>query len=193
MVRTKLVTDHIPENYSTPEPVRGLRRQIRGGDGNIYTLLGCSEETLSNGEKLLTGINISLQIYQIVTDVLSLSILDEMDSLWYGRRIVLLYSSSPFLTTKILAKQGDMIARYKLAVMYYKGEGVQQSFDRAVKHCQIAADGGFAMAQYQFGLACLHGECSDARGMDYLKKAAVKGHRPAQRALQEIEQNKDQG
>ena len=50
------------------------------------------------------------------------------------------------------AEQGDAEAQYRLGWMYYKGEGVAQSFETARKWHEQAATQGNAEAQYNLGL-----------------------------------------
>jgi len=47
-----------------------------------------------------------------------------------------------------LAKQGNASAQYNLGIIYNKGEGVPQDSAEAVKWYRLAADQGYASAQY---------------------------------------------
>jgi len=49
------------------------------------------------------------------------------------------------------AQQGDVYAMKHLGVMYFNGEGVGQSYEKAFKYYEQAADLGDAQAQYKLG------------------------------------------
>ncbi|WP_075882498.1 tetratricopeptide repeat protein [Candidatus Protochlamydia sp. W-9] len=82
---------------------------------------------------------------------------EDWKSLWNGRKNKVIYSSSPFLATKILVKQGNATTQYKLGVMYLEGKGTIQSHQKAVKYYQLAAKQGNASAQYILGTLYAHG------------------------------------
>lgn len=56
------------------------------------------------------------------------------------------------------AVQGHAKAQFNLAVMYYKGEGVQKDFGNALELYQMAAEQGYADAQFNLALMYQHGE-----------------------------------
>ena len=57
-----------------------------------------------------------------------------------------------------LAEHGNAIAQYNLGVMYYKGDGVPQSYPHAVSWYRHAAWQGDASAQLELGLMCYKGQ-----------------------------------
>jgi TPR repeat protein len=57
-----------------------------------------------------------------------------------------------------LAEHGNAIAQYNLGVMYYKGEGVPQSYPNAVFWYRHAAWQGDASAQLGLGVLCYNGQ-----------------------------------
>jgi hypothetical protein len=59
-----------------------------------------------------------------------------------------------------LAERGDPRAQYQLAVLYYRGDGVEQDYGEAAKWFRRAAERGDADAQ--FNLAMLY---ADGKGM----------------------------
>ena len=52
---------------------------------------------------------------------------------------------------KTLAEQGNALAQYKLAFMYFNGDGVIQNYKKALDWYQQSAEQGFALAQYFLG------------------------------------------
>jgi len=73
-----------------------------------------------------------------------------------------------------LAENGDAFSRFKLAVMYRKGQGVQQDYKAALKWNRLAAEQGFAKAQNNLGVMYSRG---DGVTQDYIE--AVKWYRLA--------------
>ena len=57
-----------------------------------------------------------------------------------------------------LAEHGNVIAQYNLGVMYYKGQGVSQSYPNAVTWYRHAAWQGHALAQLELGVMCYKGQ-----------------------------------
>ena len=56
------------------------------------------------------------------------------------------------------ALPGRLEAQYKLGVAYWLGEGVSMDKEYAVTWVRSAAEGGFALAQHDLGMACSLGE-----------------------------------
>lgn len=59
--------------------------------------------------------------------------------------------------TRTAAEAGDAQAQYDYAVMLYRGEGMKQNFDEAIKWFEKAANGGVPEAKYNLGLLLLTG------------------------------------
>lgn len=78
--------------------------------------------------------------------------------------ILLLYFSAmanaqqDFDETKLLAKQGFVLAQYNLGLMYDTGDGVPENHAEAVKWFRLAADQGVARAQASLGLMYVNGD-----------------------------------
>lgn len=51
------------------------------------------------------------------------------------------------------ANNGHGMSQWKLGMMYWNGDGVEQSFQQATRYIAMAANKGHAIAQAQFGLA----------------------------------------
>ena len=67
------------------------------------------------------------------------------------------------------ADQGDMFAQYNLAVCYYHGTGIEQSYTEAARYFKLAADQGSVLGIYNYGV-CLY----DGNGVDQdLEQAAL--------------------
>ena len=79
--------------------------------------------------------------------------------------------------------QGDAKAQIQLGNMYYKGQGVQQDYIKAMNWFRRAADQGLAKAQYYLGEMCRNGEgvARDyAEAVTWYRKAAEQGYVNAQ-------------
>jgi TPR repeat protein len=82
-----------------------------------------------------------------------------------------------------LAEHGNAIAQYNLGVMYYKGEGVHQSYPDAVFWYRHAAWQGDASAQLELGVMCYKGQGTlqnYAEALTWFRKAADQGSAQAQ-------------
>jgi uncharacterized protein len=82
-----------------------------------------------------------------------------------------------------LAEHGNAIAQYTLGVMYYKGEGVHQSYPDAVFWYRHAAWQGDASAQLELGVMCYKGQGTlqnYAEALTWFRKAADQGSAQAQ-------------
>ena len=84
------------------------------------------------------------------------------------------------------AEQGDAQAQYQLGRYYYSGQGVTQSYDRAVAWWQKAALQGVADAQCNLGVCYKFGRgvAQDyAEAAKWYRMAAEKGNEKAKLAL----------
>jgi len=80
-------------------------------------------------------------------------------------------------------EKGKAWAQSLLGDMYEDGEGVDQSYQRAVELYELAATQGYAMAQYNLGIMYQEGqgvEQSYERAAEYYEAAARQGHAKAQ-------------
>jgi len=68
-----------------------------------------------------------------------------------------------------LAEQNDPQGQYAMAIMYYLGEGVPKSFEKAMELYKAAAEQGYADAQNNLGVMYDQGE-----GVDVNYKEAMK-------------------
>ena len=76
--------------------------------------------------------------------------------------------------------------QHSLAVMYFKGEGVDQDLNQAFQWMKEAARQGYAPAQHRLALMYEEGEGVDQDLNQYfhwMKKAARQGYAPAQLIL----------
>ena len=93
-------------------------------------------------------------------------------------------NSFPAYTTK-----GDMVSQHNLATMYYKGDGVNQDFEKAFTLTKYVAERGYAPSQYNLGHMYMNGEGVEQNstiGVQWIIKAARQGHSEAQRMLKDI-------
>jgi TPR repeat protein len=82
-----------------------------------------------------------------------------------------------------LAEHGNAIAQYNLGVMYYKGEGVSQSYPLAASWYRLAAWQGDASAQLGLGVLCYNGQGtlqSYTEALTWFRQAADQGSVQAQ-------------
>ena len=84
------------------------------------------------------------------------------------------------------AKRGSQIAQYRLAIMYYYGEGGEKNLSSARKWYQQAAEQGYAPAQYSLGEIYFVGKGGE-RNYSSARKwhlwAAEQGHAKAQYSM----------
>ena len=88
---------------------------------------------------------------------------------------------------ELAATQGNAIAQYNLGCMYRDGEGVDQSYERAVEYYEAAARQGKANAQYNLGNRYANGqgvEQSFETARVWWVKAAEQGEESAIKNLQ---------
>ena len=85
-----------------------------------------------------------------------------------------------------LANDGDAKAQAHLGYMYYAGEGVEQSYEEAVKWYRKAAVQGDRDAQYNLAVAYAFGEGTKQdykESATWYRRAAEQGHAIAQYSL----------
>lgn len=83
-------------------------------------------------------------------------------------------------------EQGDPDIQLEIAMIYYKGRGVRQDYDRAAAWCRKAAEQGHPQAQAMLGTMYADGQGvrrDEAQAVVWFRKAAEQGHSPAQNAL----------
>ena len=88
-------------------------------------------------------------------------------------------------------KRGDPNAMTDLGTMYYKGQGVDQSYEKAAELFKRAADRGHAGAQYNLGVSYYTGqgvEQSYKLAREWWTKSAAQGDEQATGALKKLDQ-----
>lgn len=86
--------------------------------------------------------------------------------------------ASAFEAWKTLADQGDAEAQYAIGVIYFKGEGRDQSLDEAIKWFSSAANAGHVTAMFNLGVAYWEGKGvtqNFTEAVSWWQKAAEKG------------------
>lgn len=81
------------------------------------------------------------------------------------------------------ANQGDAEAQYNLAILYYNGNVVSQSYEEAVKWYRKSAEQGYAKAQNNLGICYIFGKGvpqSDTEGVKWVSMSAKQGNAIAQ-------------
>jgi hypothetical protein len=76
------------------------------------------------------------------------------------------------------AKSGNPEAQYDYAVMLWRGEGVKQDFEEAIKWFEKAATGGVKEAMYNLGVLYVSGhrvKKQVLKGLDWLERASKAG------------------
>lgn len=87
---------------------------------------------------------------------------------------------------ELAAGQGDAVAQHRLGTLYFNGQGVTQSDERAVALFHNAADQKLSDAQYYLGTLYKVGrgvEMSKQRAAELLREAADQNHSAAQFTL----------
>jgi len=93
------------------------------------------------------------------------------------------------LILKDEADSGDIEPQYKLGFHYYFGQGVAQSYRKAIRYWKLAANAkpGHVQAQYLLGYCYLCGQAglrqNQKKAVRYLKLAAKQGYADAQNGL----------
>jgi len=85
------------------------------------------------------------------------------------------------LVAKLLEQAAELDhphAQYNLAVMYQKGDGVEQNMSKAFYYYEKAANSNLPIAQYNLGMIYFEGaivEKDEAKAKEYWEKAAAQG------------------
>jgi TPR repeat protein len=80
---------------------------------------------------------------------------------------------------------------YNLGDMYYKGQGVEQSYEKAKEYYEQAAQLGHAEAQFNLGVMYYHGqgiETNMNKTKEWWQKAAAQNHDNAVKQLKIFEE-----
>ena len=109
----------------------------------------------------------------------------------FGPRFVIA-DTSQFKLDQIMAKRGDAMAQFSVAIAYEDGVGTKKDLNHAFDWYSKAAKQGHKGAQYKMGTFYDKGLVvkKDTKvAMDWYKKAAGSGSRQAQKRLDEIAAN----
>jgi hypothetical protein len=109
----------------------------------------------------------------------------------FGSRFAIA-DTSQFKLDQIMAKRGDAMAQFSVAIAYEDGVGTKKDLKQAFDWYSKAATQGHEGAQYKMGTFYDKGMVvkKDTKvAMDWYKKAASSGSRPAQKRLDEIAAN----
>jgi hypothetical protein len=109
----------------------------------------------------------------------------------FGSRFAIA-DTSQFKLDQIMAKRGDAMAQFSVAIAYEDGVGTKKDLKQAFDWYSKAATQGHEGAQYKMGTFYDKGLVvkKDTKvAMDWYKKAASSGSRPAQKRLDEIAAN----
>ena len=86
------------------------------------------------------------------------------------------------------------MAQYNLGKMYYKGQGLDQSYERAKEYFEAAARQGYAKAQYDLGRSYVTGEGveqSYETAREWWMKSAEQGEESAIKNLQVLDEQEE--
>lgn len=144
-----LDTTDLPLKYSSIHSAPGLEPS-KQFNGKTYTLLGKQEKVHTFKHRLWLGLRALIKV------LFSFGITEKVRVDWEGfqkgKKIVVLYSSSPFLSAKILADRGDSQAQYTLATQFQEGsDGATKNQDQAIKYFKMAANESDERAQVALG------------------------------------------
>ena len=87
---------------------------------------------------------------------------------------------------KKLAEQGDALAQYKLAFLYYDGSGIEKNLELAFVWMQKSAEQGNALFQYDLAMMYYKGEGIEKNlelAFYWYRESAKQGYAPAQHNL----------
>jgi len=87
---------------------------------------------------------------------------------------------------KARAEDGDLVAQFMLAKLYYYGFGIERNYMEAIKWFQAAADQGHASAQFLLGEAYERGrglKRDYMQAAEWYQRAALQGHYLAMHSL----------
>ena len=99
------------------------------------------------------------------------------------------FSNSPveeFKRTLVWAEKGKATAQFKLGTMFDNGQGVEQSYEKAVEYFTMAAEQGHPDGQFNLGNMFKYGqgvEQSYEKAVEYYTMAAEQGDADAQYSL----------
>jgi TPR repeat protein len=85
--------------------------------------------------------------------------------------------------------QDNVLGQLNLALLYYEGQGVEQSYSEAFRLLKLAAESGLAAAEYNVGVMYYKGEGVEAsveEAKKWITRAAEQGYEDAVNALKEI-------
>jgi hypothetical protein len=106
----------------------------------------------------------------------------EKNALYHLAMILIKQEEKDYVTIAKLLEQASAQdhahAQYNLAVMYQKGDGVEQSMQKSFFWYEKAANAGLAIAQYNLGMIYFEGkivEKDEARAKELWQKAADQG------------------
>ena len=178
-MQIKFIDDIIPNNYSNLRPISNLDK-IKLREGRQYILLGQSEKTCLFRQRVLLGISaLAKTILTLGVWLLSEKTRSDWKSFFTGKKVVAIYSSSPFLARQILEGRNNAIDQNILGFMYEKGIGVEKSDIEAAKYYHLAAAQGNVDAQTNLGFMYEKGlgvEKSDKEAIKYYRLAAAQGN-----------------
>ena len=102
-----------------------------------------------------------------------------------------------WLISKAEAKYGSSKAQCNLGLIYKRGQVdaigkvINRAYDKALKYFKMAAEQGNSVAQYNLGLMYEAGQVEGGQNLkeaiDWYQKAADRGHKQAERALNRIQ------
>ena len=89
-------------------------------------------------------------------------------------------------------EQGYANAQFGLGVCYENGQGIIQSYEKAVEWYTKAAEQGYAYAQYNLGVCYENGQGiiqSYEKAVEWYTKAAEQGNVGAKKMLEQLKSN----
>ena len=100
-----------------------------------------------------------------------------------GDEAVFEWINEKIATLKILAREGNVYARYRLGIMTYNGLGVKQDHQAAAHWFSLAAEQGHILAQEKLAFMYFKGMGVSSKVAHWHKKAAERGEASSQFSL----------
>jgi len=167
--------------YAKGLPIIGIRTDFRicsdSGDGKVNAMIQGSVIALCQSEGEVLDVLKTLQHNMIKKNHADITIKTEPQA----------DAINTFKRTKNAAEGGDAKAQFNLAVMYAKGEGIQQDYSKAREWYEKAAEQGHSKAQFYLSVLCYQDSINDGGG--YIKEAIEWGEKAAEQGDPEAQYN----
>jgi len=167
----------IPRGYSAPYLVPELKlNEAIQHNKKTYTLLGNSKKSYTFGSRIWVGVCVFAKtVFSLGLGLFFATTREDLKSVFSGKKIVTLYTSSKSLAAEILKDQIDAATQSNLGVECEE----RKDYVGALKHYEQAAKKGNAIAEFNLGSLYFQGRGVDLnvkKAFEYYEQAAEKGY-----------------